>query len=131
MASWDDLADYLRRNYKIAEDSGTLLRLVFTLNDDRSQEVVVTRGSMASSPQEWAMIVSFFAELSAVRDVSALLVEASEYVVGGVVQYGPRLAVRHSVPLATLDIDEFLEPFNLTLKTADLLEQKFGIGDRF
>ncbi len=131
MASWNDLADYLRRNYKIAEDTGTLLRLTFALNGNRTQEVLVARGSMPSSDQEWAMIVSFFAEFSAIRDISALLVEASEYVVGGVVQYGSQLAYRHSVPLATLDIDEFLEPFDLTIKTADALEQKFGIGDRF
>lgn len=131
MARWDELASYLRNNYTIAKDEGTLLVMRFDVGHGRSQDVMVSRGHMDASNQEWASIASGFAEISAVDDVSAVLREASEYVVGGVVAYGSTLAFRHVVPLATLDIEEFTEPFALVMRTADALEQVFGLSDRF
>jgi len=131
MATWDEFADYVRRSYKIAKDEGTFMVLSFDLGGGRSQNVMLSRGTMGASDQEWAIVASGFAEVGAIRDFGALLVEASEYVVGGVVQYGTMLAYRHAIPLGTLDIGEFTEPFELVIHTADSLEQKFGLGDSF
>lgn len=129
MATWSDVAQYLRSNYKIAEDNGTLLRLSFSLDDGRSQDIIVARGTMGSTSEEFAVIASFFAVAREV-DIDAVLREASEYVVGGIVQYAEKLAVRHAVPLANLDLSELTGPFELVLLTADALEAKYTGTDR-
>ena len=118
MATWNDLAGYLRTNYRIVDDQQTMLKLLFDVGGGRSQIVFVTHSTMKASNGDWAAIESVVAQASSV-DVSAVLKEASEYAVGGVVQYGDTLALRHTVPLATLDIDEFSEPFSLVMRAAD------------
>ncbi len=112
MATWNDVANYLRGKYKIAEDGGTILRLNFELSGGRSQQVLVGRSTMDAINDEFAQIASTFARVDSV-DLSAVLREAGEYVVGGVVAYGDMLAVRHTVPLANLDLNEFEGPFEL------------------
>ncbi|MDF8263098.1 hypothetical protein [Luteipulveratus flavus] len=130
MARWEDLAGYIRNTYKIKNDDGTFLELLFRLDNHRSQVVMVSRAQMPSSSQDWAIIASPFGSAAQV-DLQIVLREASEYVAGGVVQYADMLCVKHAVPLGTLDVDEFEEPFELVMRTADALEAKFFGGDRF
>lgn len=130
MATWTDLVGYLRTNYKIAQDKDDYLHLIFNVGDERSQVVAVSKGTMQASDDEWAIITSQFG--SAINgNLVAILKEASTYVVGGVVAHGDNLAIRHSVPLSRLDLNEFEEPFKLVLNMADLLEEKFFGGDDY
>lgn len=123
MASWNDLAGYLRTNYRVSEDNGTHLILLFDVGDSRSQLVHITRATMGASNGDWAVVASVFGRVGDI-DLSKALQLASEYVVGGVAQYGDALALRHAVPLAELDIKEFEEPFRAVLQAADLLEEQ-------
>lgn len=130
MATWNDLAGYLRTNYKILEDKETLLSLSFGFGDGRSQLVHVGRATMEASQGEWATIVSVFADVDS-ADIPRALQEAASFVVGGVVIIGDKLALRHAVPLSNLNLNEFEEPFQMVMAAADVLEHQFTGADQF
>lgn len=130
MATWNDLAGYLRTNYKILDDKETILTLSFGFDDGRSQLVHVARSAMEASQSEWATIASVFADVNSV-DLAEVLEKATSYVVGGVVVFGEKLALRHALPLANLDLNEFEEPFHLVMAAADVLEQQLTAADHF
>jgi hypothetical protein len=124
MATWNDLAGYLRTNYKIRDDQGSHLILLFGTTETRSQIVHVSHGTMGASQGDWAIIASVFGKASEI-DLGVALQEAAEYVVGGVALFGDALVMRHAVPLANLDINEFEEPLHLVLGAADAMEERF------
>ncbi|MEV6410605.1 hypothetical protein [Kribbella sp. NPDC051718] len=129
MASWEELRSYIRITYKVAEDDGTILRLLFAVGEGRTQIVVVGQ-SKTNSGAEFATIASPFAEVGQV-EIDSVLSSLADYVVGGAVAYGQMYMLRHSVPLADLDPDEFDGPLRMVLSTADELEAKFVGSDRF
>ncbi|MCF6389372.1 hypothetical protein L2K20_20560 [Mycobacterium sp. MBM] len=129
MANWNHVADYLRRNFKISDDQGDFLSLLFDVGGGRSQIVTVSKGSMSATDEEFAVIASPIADARAVN-IQAVLEEAAEYVVGGVVKHGDSLAYKHAVPLANLDLSELTGPLELVLKSADYMEAKFTGADR-
>lgn len=129
MASWEQLKTYIGSNYKITEDSGDLLKLLFSTNNDRSQLVFVNH-AVTGSGIEFAVIASPIANVGAV-ELNSVLRETSEYLVGGVVIYGDLLMLRHAVPLADLDAGDFEIPLHLVVGAADGIEAKFVGSDRF
>lgn len=129
MASWDELRTYIRVSYKVAEDDGELLKLVFSTTEGRSQMVLVAR-SVTGNGLEFATIASPIGRAAGL-DLTAVLTELATYVVGGAAVYGDRLMVRHSVPLTNLDTNEFDGPLHLVLAAADVLESQFVGGDEF
>jgi hypothetical protein len=129
MASWEELRSYIRITYKVADDDGAMLKLLFTVGEGRTQIVVVAQSTTAGGA-EFATIASPFAELGQL-EIDSVLGTMADYVVGGIVAYGQMYMVRHSVPLADLDPDEFDGPLRLVLSTADALEAKFIGSDRF
>lgn len=129
MANWNDVANYLRQNFKINRDEGDVLSLLFDVGNDRSQLVMVSKGSMNITDEEFAVIASPIAQARNVN-IQTVLEEAADYVVGGVVKIGDSLAFKHAVPLANLDISELVGPMNLVLKAADQMEATFTGADR-
>lgn len=129
MSNWNDVADYLRKNFRISDDQGDFLSLLFDVGRGRSQLVTVSKGSMSATDEEFAVIASPIADARAVN-IQAVLEEAAEYVVGGVVKHGDSLAYKHAVPLANLDLSELTGPLELVLKSADYMEAKFTGADR-
>lgn len=128
MATWADLSGYIRTQYKIASDDGTVIKLIFSVGEGRSQVVLVARETLLED--EWAAIASPFAIASKV-DLQEVLETAGGFLAGGVVKIGDNLWVRHSVPLAALDQSDFSEPLAFVTHAADILEQKFSSGDVF
>ncbi|WNG81144.1 hypothetical protein C6A86_023590 [Mycobacterium sp. ITM-2016-00316] len=129
MANWNDVAGYLRQNFKIKQDSDTFLTLVFDVGGGRSQLVMVSHGSMDATDEEFAIIASPIAD-ARITNIPALLDEAADYVVGGVVKVGETLALRHAVPLSNLDLNELMGPLELVMTAADHMESKFTGADR-
>ncbi|WP_327638068.1 hypothetical protein OHB24_06760 [Kribbella sp. NBC_00482] len=130
MATWDELRSYIRINYKVDQDDGNLIRLLFAIGDDRTQIVIVAKSSTGDGASQFATIASPFAEVGDI-DIESALTAIAEYVVGGVVAYGRTYMVRHSVPLETLDPGEFEGPLRMVLHTADALEAKLIGSDKF
>ena len=129
MANWNNLKAYINANYKVAEDQGSLVKLIFTFDSGRSQLVLVTHTTTGAGI-EFATITSPFAKVGEV-DLGVALRELNEYVVGGAVIVGDFIVVRHAVPMDALDADDFEAPLHLVLNAAEAMEQKFVGTDNF
>ena len=130
MAEWQDLVGYVRANYKVADESPTMMKLVFETGDLRSQVVVLWRQTLKDGAEEWLQIESPFAKVDEV-DIRRALEEAGNLVCGGLAVMGDILTIRHSVPLENLNINEFERPLALVTFTADELERRLSGGDKY
>jgi hypothetical protein len=130
MASWTALVDYVRRQYKVADEQPGMMKLVFDVGDMRSQVVFLWRMPLQNGTEEWVQIESPFGEINSV-DLRAAVVAMSKLVCGGLAAVGDLVTVRHSVPLENMDINEFERPLTLVLGTADNLERQLTGGDDF
>jgi len=136
MASWGDLADYVRAEYDVISDEGEELRILFTFgdveedDDDRTQVVIIVR-EVLDKMHEWVQIASPCGLASQV-DLRRVLEEVGNSTVAcGLAIMGEHVVVRHSLPLKDLDIHEFTEPLHLLAGTADTLEEQFWGGDGY
>ncbi|MFI6093972.1 hypothetical protein ACIA8G_00345 [Lentzea sp. NPDC051213] len=136
MASWGDLADYVRAEYDVISDEDEELRILFTFGDEeedddaRTQVVIVVR-EVLDKMHEWVQIASPCG-LAKDVDLRAVLEEVGKSTVAcGLAIMGEHVVVRHSLPLADLDIHEFTDPLQLLAGTADMLEEQFWGGDGY
>lgn len=112
MARWSDLVNYVRSNYKIADEGNGMLKLVFGLGDNRSQIVFLWHQMLQDRTEEWVQIESPFAEIGQVS-LHKALEAAGNKVCGGAIASGNHLFFRHAVPLADMSLNEFERPLNL------------------
>src|SRR5690349_15380984 len=136
MASWGDLADYVRAEYDVIHDDGEELRILCTFGDveededDRTQVVIIVR-EVLDKMHEWVQIASPCGLASQV-DLRRVLEEVGNSTVAcGLAIMGEHVVVRHSLPLKDLDIHEFTDPLQLLAGTADTLEEQFWGGDGY
>ncbi|MEU6129973.1 hypothetical protein ABZ805_12465 [Saccharopolyspora sp. NPDC047091] len=130
MATWDDIAAFVRSDYRVIEDTGDEIRILIEYEDDRSQVIIVCR-EVLDQREEWVQIASVCGLVSDV-DLRLVLKEIGETsVVCGAVIMGEHVVLRHSLPLLNLDINEFLDPLQLVADTADQLEETFFGGDGY
>ncbi len=130
MATWFEIKDYLRSHHKVESDQDSFVKLLVDVDGRRSQVVFVTQHLPRTGEVEWLHIESPFARMGGV-ELRAVLVEVGNLVCGGLSLMGDFLTIRHSVPLATLDIAEFAQPLALVSGTADRLEREFLGADAF
>ena len=126
MDTWDYLMSHLRSLYRPAEDTGGLLKIFCKRPDDEFQLMIVERAAYPDCPdEEWATILSPVGTAHCV-DADALLQQAGwVHVVGGVVRIGDVLYLRHSIPLSTMSLNDFMAPFQSILTAATKLERHF------
>ena len=130
MATWDDIAAFVRSEYHVIEDTGDEIRILIEYEDDRSQVIIVCR-EVLDQREDWVQIASVCGLVSDV-DLRLVLKEIGETsVVCGAVIMGEHVVLRHSLPLLNLDINEFLDPLQLVADTADQLEETFFGGDGY
>jgi len=130
MATWENLAAYVRSNYKIADEQPKVIKLVFETGNLRSQTVLLWRMVLAGGAEEWVQIESAFGKLGAV-DLHRALEMVSNMVCGGLGLVGELVTFRHAVPLLNLNINEFERPLALVTSTADELERELTGGDEY
>lgn len=136
MASWGDLADYVRAEYDVISDDDEELRVLFTFgdeeegDDDRTQVVIIVR-EVLDKMHEWVQIASPCGLASQVNLRDVLEEVGKSTVACGLAIMGEHVVVRHSLPLQNLDIHEFTDPLALLAGTADTLEEQFWGGDGY
>ena len=130
MANWQALRSYIQSRYKVAEDQGDVMRLLFELADGRSQTVFVGKcGEIEGS--EWADVWTPVAKESQVS-LRDLMVRNSQTVVGGLALLDEGTIIfRHSFPLADLDPSEFEAPLSVAVLFGDRLEHELTGRDVF
>jgi hypothetical protein len=128
MANWAQLKGYIFDKYKVHTDNGDMLRLDFRFGDGRSQVVFVTYRTLLDGGEDWIHIESVVGRLDRV-DLKRALAEVEMMMCGGLAQVGDFVTLRHSVPLANLDLNEFERPLHLVTGTADEMEKLFSPVD--
>ena len=130
MATWPELKDYVRSHYKVADEQSDLLKMIFNTEGLRSQVVLLARQSLMQGTEDWVLIESPIGEASKM-DLRLALEKVGQTVCGGAGLIGSLVTIRHAVPLANLDINEFERPMELITTTADRLEKQLVGGDDF
>jgi hypothetical protein len=130
MASWTELTEYVRANYKIADEKPNLLKMIFRTDGLRSQVVFLMRDTLMDGVEEWVRIESPFADSDKV-DLRRALEQIGQTVCGGAGMVGDVVTFRHAVPLVNLDVNEFERPLHLVITTADRLERELVGGDEY
>jgi translation initiation factor 1 (eIF-1/SUI1) len=130
MATWGDLVAFVRSEYRCTRVQPDEVRVEVEFEDERRQAVVIYR-EVFDKKEEWVQIVSPCGKAAEVN-LHALLAELGETAVcGGAIVMGEYVAIRHSLPLANLDANEFIDPLALVAGVADELEEKFTGGDGY
>ncbi len=130
MATWDDLATFIRSEYEIVSDQGDELRILVEYEDHRSQVIIICR-EVLDKKEEWVQVASVCGLVSEV-DLQKFLEEiGNTTVVCGAAIMGEHIILRHALPLENLDINEFIDPLTFVADTADHLEELFFGGDGY
>lgn len=133
MPTWAEVQEYARSKYNLAEDHEYHFSLVFVYGDSgRAQKVLIRR--FTAFNQEWIDFSSACCQKDEMHPIVALKKNA-DFAVGNLCLDGPEgqelYIFRYSVPLATMDMEEFELPLHVVASTADQLEGQFAAGDRF
>ena len=128
MATWREVVSYLTSNYKVDQIDPTLMKLVFGLDDGRSQMVFV--GGLALDDPEDA-IVSFISPFAKTDQLSpqGLIDCMKNNSALGITIIGDWYALKNVAPLANLDANEIEWPLAYVTNFADQLERELNLGD--
>jgi hypothetical protein len=130
VASWNELVEHIKENYKVADEQDDAIKMVFGVGDGRSQLVFLFHHKLMGGVESWVQIespVGTFAK----TDLEKMVREAGTKVCGGIGATGDVITYRHSLPLTNLDMNEFERPLILVTTTADQLEKEITGGDDF
>ncbi|MFD8500335.1 hypothetical protein [Amycolatopsis sp. NPDC059657] len=135
MATWGDLATFIRQSYRVVRDSADEIRIRISFGPDdeteeRAQVMIIAR-EILDQKEDWVQIATPFATVDQVDLLSVLEEIGNTIVVGGAAVMGQHVVLRHSLPLINLDINEFLDPLELVAGAAEILEQTFTGRDDY
>ncbi len=128
MPSWSEVQNYARSKYELQEDNENSFKIVFEWEDGRYQAVIVTR--FEAMNREWCDFASAACKVDQMPAEVALK-KNFVFAVGALALDENIYVVRYSVPLGTMDMEEFELPLHVVARTADKLEREFGGGDEF
>jgi hypothetical protein len=120
----------MRSEYRVIRIQPDEVRIEVEFDDERRQQVIMQR-EVLDRKDEWVQIVSPCGKASDVNLTALLAHLGNSAVVGGAVIMGDYVVLRHSLPLANLDINEFVDPMALIAGTADEVEELFTGGDGY
>src|SRR5829696_3020878 len=106
MATWQDLASYVRKTYRVSDEGAGMIKLVFETDTLRSQAVILWHLTLSDGEEEWVQIESPFGELGIIN-LGQALQAIGNTVCGGMALVGNLVTYRHAVPLLNLNINEF------------------------
>ncbi len=121
MANWTQLKQFLYNNYKIENDSGDSLRMLFDLGNGRTQYISV---------HNFDPLVTFSAPFGKVGKINPVDVLKSA-VPFGVAQAGDIYTLIHTSWIATIDELEVHAPITVLINTADEIEKRLTGKDEF
>jgi len=127
MPTWGEIQEYVRSKYKLSKDLEDRFSLVFSWGDvGRAQQITVRKFSAFN--QEWVEFYSACCKENEMAPAVALK-KNGQFHVGALCLDKGFYLFRYSVPLGTLDIEEFELPLHVVAETADRIEQDFTAGD--
>lgn len=128
MPSWNDVREHLRNTYKLADDEGELVSMVWSFDTDRSQKVVIR--SFSAFDREMVEIKSAFAQRDQAEPVD-LLTRNAELALGTIALSGDHYFVVYNTPLTHLALNDLELFMSRVAAVADVLEDQYASTDRF
>jgi hypothetical protein len=133
VTDWADIRDFLNSEHFKDMDRRALhdeaLRITYPLDKNRNQRVAIALNRSPGSRLQFVAVQSDFAY--ARPDTLHILTEAEKFLIGGVVQHGTTLAIRHALALPQTDLTTFEQALELVAKIADQLEEKLSENGAF
>lgn len=129
MATWKQIKDFLRGNFNIAEDSGDMFKLIFNVDNDRSQIIYIEK-IKSQNHDLWVELSSPIGtiENDEINDALEIL---NDKMCGGMVKIGDLHFVRHCMPIDNINGEDFIAIMNIIIGVADELEERFVGGDSY
>jgi hypothetical protein len=131
MATWADLVAYVRSEYRVIRELPDEIRIEVGFEEDERTQIVILAHAVLDGKEDWVQVLSPCGRADQVNLTHLLAELGNTTVVSGAVIMGDHVALRHSIPLSNLDINEFVDPVELLAGTADELEEKFLHGDEY
>jgi hypothetical protein len=130
MATFEAACTYLRNNYAVQELENGALKLVFDLDDGRSQVVIVSWGGESRENATWCDFHSPIGDFDEIN-LRAAVEATAKWVSGGISTWGGVPTLRVSVPLENLDKNEIEDPLRLVCIAGDAMERQLTGRDAF
>jgi hypothetical protein len=127
MATWEQVKDFAKKNFKMQNEEADYFNMVFDLGDNRTQLVNVTK-NQTKSGGIWVQIYSPVGIIKQDK-INNALEDVDDAICGGLVKTGDKHFVRHCMLIADMSADEFAVPLVFVTALADALEEKYVGGD--
>ena len=128
MTTWAEVKTYVHNKYKVEDANEDLMRLLFSLDNGRSQLVYIKH--VYNDSAEWIRIESPIGKAADMNIASAARI-ASEKIVGGIIIIGETVFLSNAMPLQNLDGNEVDEPLGRVMTIADEMERNLVGGDAY
>ena len=128
MSTWNDVREHLRKTYKLHDDEGEFVSMVWSFDSDRSQKVVIR--SFTAFDREMIEIKSAFAQ-EGQADATELLTRNAELPLGTIALAGNHYFVVYNTPVTHLSNADLELYMSRVAAVADVLEDQYAEADRF
>jgi hypothetical protein len=129
MPTWNELKDYARSKYVLDDDGDDGFSLIFEFDNHRTQKIGIAH--FVAFDKDWIEFRSYVCK-EAQMDHLVALRKNEDFAIGALaVDEDGDYCLLYSVPLATMDPDEFELPLHVLAHIADDLEQSYTDGDAF
>ena len=123
MPSWNEIRDYARQKYALAQEADSWFSVVFSYEDNRSQLIVVRLFS--AYDREWIEFRSAVCREEDLEEREALT-RNMDLPVGALGLSEGMYYMTHAVCLEQLQHEEFDLPLQIIARTADELEEQYS-----
>jgi len=127
MATWDEIRSFMRKHYRLAEDSDERVTLLFGFDDNRRQHI--TLSTFEAMDRQWLLFETRICRKELLDPLEACRINASLPVGHLALDNQDFYTARHTTLLGTLDTEELLVPLHALVKMADELEEKLTGAD--
>jgi hypothetical protein len=126
MANWDGIQSWLRENYELDNDERDWTGIVFDIDEERTQKVVVS--PFSAHDVSWIEIKSPVCSESELS-FKAALKKNSELAIGALYLENGKYYLSYSLQVGDLSSEEIELPLRAIALEADSLEQDHAAGD--
>ena len=122
MATWDEIRAFMRKHYRLSEDSEDQITLLIGFEDNRRQHI--TLSMFEAMDRQWLLFETRICRRELMDPVEACKLNGTLPVGHLALDSEGFFTARHTTLLGTLDTEELLIPLHALVKMADELEEK-------
>jgi hypothetical protein len=129
MPTWDELRAFAQSKFNLDDDNDDAFSLVWEFDGGRTQKIGVSRFS--AFDKDWIELRSYVCKEAEMQPKVALR-KNDDLAIGALaLDEDGDYCVLYSVPLDTMDLEEFVLPLSVLAQIADDLEENYSGADAF